>query len=58
MKRSFCTLVLVLPLFFLVGCGSSEPTNMVNDASQEELDNYEKLIAEANSEIEEGVDEE
>ena len=31
----------------LVGCGSSQPTNVVGNADQEALDAYEQALAEA-----------
>lgn len=51
MKHSFRKFAIALPLLILTGCPSSTPTNMVSDASQEELDNYDRLIAEANSDV-------
>ncbi len=36
-----------LLLGFVVGCGSSEPSNIINDADQTALDEYEAALAEA-----------
>lgn len=47
MKYVFVAAILCLGL---VGC-SSEPTNVVGNASDEEIANYNKLIADANKDL-------
>lgn len=39
--------LLLLGCLFLVGCGSSGPSNIVKDADQEALAEYEKAMEEA-----------
>lgn len=43
-------LLLSLFCFLIVGC-SAEPSNVTGNASQEELDNYNKLIEQAEKEM-------
>ncbi|MCA9136914.1 MAG: hypothetical protein KDB00_09145 [Planctomycetales bacterium] len=38
---------LLLSCLFLVGCGSSGPSNIVKDADKEALSEYDKALAEA-----------
>lgn len=54
MNHSIRPLMLFVALFcFLaVGCSSNEPTNITKNASQEEIDNYNKLIEQAEKEME------
>ena len=51
MIRIICALLFCLPLV-AVGCSSSKNANMTENASDEDIANYEKLIAEANNEVE------
>lgn len=52
MNRSIRAIMLAsLFCFLVVGCSSNEPTNIVKDASQEEIDNYNKLIEQAEKEM-------
>ncbi|MGB7329152.1 MAG: hypothetical protein WBD31_30000 [Rubripirellula sp.] len=50
MSRIVFALFLCLPLF-AIGC-SSENSSMIENASDEDVANYERLIAEANGEVE------
>lgn len=55
MNRSIRPIMLaILPLLFcflIVGCSSNETSNIVENASQEEIDNYNKLIEQAEKEM-------
>ena len=51
MKVLFYIFLVAMPVFALSGCGDSGPKNIVKDATQEELDNYDKLMAEAESDL-------
>ncbi|TWT81517.1 hypothetical protein CA13_29700 [Planctomycetes bacterium CA13] len=51
MKSLFFALALAVPMCVLVGCSSSATTNITEGASQEDLDNYERLIAEAEGDL-------
>lgn len=52
MNRSIRPIMLaMLFCFLIVGCSSDEPSNMVENASQEEIDNYNKLIEQAENEM-------
>jgi hypothetical protein len=50
MKTALLTLVFGFSLCFFTGCGESS-TNIIEDASQEDLDNYDKLIEAANNDL-------
>ncbi len=47
MKYIVLASCLFLVGFSVVGCGSSDPTNVVTDANQAALDEYEKALADA-----------
>ena len=52
MNRSLQVLAFAVLLPILaVGCSSSEPQNITANASQEEIDNYNKLIEAAENEM-------
>ncbi|KAA5540177.1 hypothetical protein FYK55_21275 [Roseiconus nitratireducens] len=46
MKRFLCIFSLAVAVVPLAGCGSSGPTNTVENASVEDIQSYEQMIAE------------
>ncbi|TWT83183.1 hypothetical protein CA13_46460 [Planctomycetes bacterium CA13] len=50
MKRLAIALLACLP-FAVAGCSSSTPSNVAADASQEDLDNYQKWLDQAEGDL-------
>ena len=49
MRNVFLLCSLLLVSFVLVGCSDSGPSNIVEDANQKALDDYEKALADVDA---------